>query len=198
MGMRIEQHYGRPMDIEWAKDGHSGDLFIVQARPETVHGTERTNVLTRYVMDAELMTQLQRRGKVLAIGQAVGERIGAGKVRVYADYDDVIQRKRGLRDRLAEGETMEDIPWDERVFEPGDVLVTEMTTPDWEPLMKQSSLIVTRKGGRTSHAAIIAREFGIPAKVPVRHQASRLFSRCWSASRCRSRLAGKAIHIASR
>lgn len=127
----IEKHYGRPMDIEWAKDGHTGKLYIVQARPETVRSNEQ--VMERY--------QLHKRGEVLVEGRAIGNRIGAGPVKIVTDLSQM--------DRI----------------EPGDVLVTDMTDPDWEPIMKRAAAIVTNRGGRTCHAAIIARELGIPAVV---------------------------------
>ena len=129
----IEKHYGRPMDIEWGKDGNTGELFILQARPETVQSRSSANTLERF--------KLGEKGKVLVTGRAIGARIGAGKVRVL---DDISQMN-----RVAEG----------------DVLVTDMTDPDWEPIMKRASAIVTNRGGRTCHAAIIAREMGIPAVV---------------------------------
>ncbi|WP_028694483.1 phosphoenolpyruvate synthase [Pseudomonas cremoricolorata] len=131
--MIIEKHYQRPMDIEWAKDGDDGKLYIVQARPETVKSRASANVMERYL--------LKEKGTVLVEGRAIGQRIGAGKVRVINDVSEM--------DKV----------------QPGDVLVSDMTDPDWEPVMKRASAIVTNRGGRTCHAAIIARELGIPAVV---------------------------------
>ena len=128
----IERHYGRPMDVEWAKDGASGDLFIVQARPETVQ-SRGGRVLQRFA--------LKSRSRVLAEGRSIGQKIAAGRARVLAAHSEMA--------RLATG----------------DVLVADMTDPDWEPVMKRSAAIVTRRGGRTCHAAIIARELGVPAVV---------------------------------
>jgi pyruvate,water dikinase len=130
----IEKHYGRPMDIEWGRDGIDGKLYILQARPETVKSQEkRRDTLTRY--------RIGKRGSVLAEGRAIGSKIGAGKVRVIMDVSQISS--------VADG----------------DVLVTDMTDPNWEPVMKRASAIVTNRGGRTCHAAIIARELGVPAVV---------------------------------
>jgi len=131
--MIIEKHYGRPMDIEWAQDGDDGQLYIVQARPETVKSRSNANVMERYL--------LKEKGTVLVEGRAIGQRIGAGKVRIIKDVSEM--------DKV----------------QAGDVLVSDMTDPDWEPVMKRASAIVTNRGGRTCHAAIIARELGIPAVV---------------------------------
>ena len=165
MALKIEDYFAKPMDIEWAKDGVTGDLFIVQARPETIHSKAESNKMTIYKIDEIFADSLKKEGRILATGQAVGKRIGTGKVRLYRTYGEVLEGKRELRKLLESGMSKEEISSELSVFEEGDVLVTEMTTPDWEPLMKQASLIITRKGGRTSHAAIIAREFGIPAIV---------------------------------
>ncbi|MDX1525116.1 MAG: phosphoenolpyruvate synthase [Pseudidiomarina maritima] len=129
----IEQHYGRPMDIEWAKDGIDGKLYIVQARPETVQSNKTGQALERYA--------LKTKSSVVAEGRAIGQKIGAGVARVLTDISEM--------DKV----------------QPGDVLVTDMTDPDWEPIMKRAAAIVTNRGGRTCHAAIIARELGIPAVV---------------------------------
>lgn len=129
----IEEHYGRPMDIEWAKDGITGKLYILQARPETVKSRDNKQVLERYT--------LQKKSKVLAEGRSIGQRIGQGKAKIIHDISEMHK------------------------VQPGDVLVSDMTDPDWEPIMKRASAIVTNRGGRTCHAAIIARELGIPAVV---------------------------------
>ncbi len=128
----IERHYGRPMDIEWARDGIDGRLYVVQARPETVQ-SRASKVVERYA--------LKQRGRVLTEGRSIGGRIGAGKAKVVGSLADM--------DRI----------------NAGDVLVTDMTDPDWEPIMKRAAAIVTNRGGRTCHAAIIARELGVPAVV---------------------------------
>lgn len=129
----IEQHYKRPMDIEWAKDGSDGKIYIVQARPETVKSRSDKNIIERY--------RLKNTSDVVATGRAIGQKIGKGKARVISSIDQMASVK------------------------PGDVLVTDMTDPDWEPVMKRAAAIVTNRGGRTCHAAIIARELGIPAVV---------------------------------
>ena len=129
----IEQHYGRPMDMEWAKDGIDGKLYIVQARPETVASQHSVTALESYVLEG--------RGEILAEGRSVGERIASGAVRRIENLT-----------HLAD-------------FKPGEVLVADTTTPDWEPVMKTAAAIVTNRGGRTCHASIIARELGIPAVV---------------------------------
>ncbi|MBC9907516.1 MULTISPECIES: phosphoenolpyruvate synthase [Achromobacter] len=130
----IEKHYGRPMDIEWGRDGIDGKIYILQARPETVKSQQGVN-------DVQQRYRLKATGQVLITGRAIGQKIGAGPVRVVGDISDM--------DKV----------------QPGDVLVTDMTDPNWEPVMKRASAIVTNRGGRTCHAAIIARELGIPAVV---------------------------------
>lgn len=130
----IEKHYGQAMDIEWAKDGDSGKIFIVQARPETVKSRQNTNMMERYVIHS-------KDAKVICEGRSIGQRIGSGKVRIVNSIHEM--------DKVEEG----------------DILVSDMTDPDWEPVMKRASAIVTNRGGRTCHAAIIARELGVPAVV---------------------------------
>ena len=138
----IERHYGRPMDIEWAKDGDDGRIYIVQARPETVKSRDSATQMERY--------KLKDKGEVLVEGRSIGHRIGQGKVRVVHGV--------GEMNKISDG----------------DVLVTDMTDPDWEPVMKRASAIVTNRGGRTCHAAIIARELGIPAVVGCGNATERL------------------------
>ncbi|MCC4607912.1 phosphoenolpyruvate synthase [Xanthomonas campestris] len=130
----IEKHYGRPMDIEWAKDGVSGKLFIVQARPETVKSRSHATQIERFSLEA-------KDAKILVEGRAVGAKIGSGVARVVRSLEDMNR------------------------VQAGDVLIADMTDPDWEPVMKRASAIVTNRGGRTCHAAIIARELGVPAVV---------------------------------
>ncbi len=131
-GMRIEKHYGRPMDIEWAQDS-DGKIYIVQARPETVYSSKKFSALERYILD--------EKSKVLLTGEAIGRKIGQGKIHVI------------------------DSPKKMNQFKKGEVLVTKMTDPDWEPIMKIASAIITDEGGRTSHAAIVSRELGVPCII---------------------------------
>jgi len=140
----IEEHYQKPMDIEWAKDGQTGELFIVQARPETVHSQKNLAILQTYVLEED--------GNLLVEGEAVGTKIGQGEVNVIEDAKDI-----------------------ER-FQSGQVLVTDMTDPDWEPIMKMAGAIVTNRGGRTCHAAIISRELGIPCVIGTGDGTSRIQS----------------------
>ena len=137
----IEQHYGRPMDIEWAKDGLDGRIYVVQARPETVQ-SRSGQVIERYTLKAK--------GERLASGRSIGNRIGSGTARVIASIAEMDKVK------------------------PGDVLIADMTDPDWEPIMKRASAIVTNRGGRTCHAAIIARELGVPAVVGCNDASERI------------------------
>ncbi|MBX9655692.1 phosphoenolpyruvate synthase [bacterium] len=147
-GVRIEQHYStraghrQPMDIEWAKDGRTGELFIVQARPETVHGAHRSTTMDVY--------RMKGKGKVLLEGKSVGEKIGAGRVRVIRHLDEL------------------------KEFKAGEILVSDMTDPDWEPTMTKAAGIVTNRGGRTCHAAIVSREIGVPCVVGTEKATSQL------------------------
>ncbi len=133
LAISIENHYGRPMDIEWAKDGNDGKLYIVQARPETVQSNQKSLSLENYV--------LEESGELIAEGRSIGSKIGVGKALIIPSADDM------------------------DILKEGDILVTDMTDPDWEPVMKRAAAIVTNRGGRTCHAAIIARELGVPAIV---------------------------------
>lgn len=132
-GMKIEEHYGHPMDMEWAKDGITGQLYIVQARSETVKSRQAVNMIETY--------KLQKKGKILATGTSVGQKIGQGKVHIINSPKQMKQ------------------------FKPGEVLVTRITDPDWEPIMRIAGAIITEQGGKTSHAAIVSRELGIPCIV---------------------------------
>ena len=127
----IEKHYGRPMDIEWGRDGDDGKLYVLQARPETVKSRENKDVQQRF--------RLKNKSEVIITGRAIGNKIGAGRVRVVEGIEQMSS------------------------VEVGDILVADMTDPDWEPVMKKAAAIVTNRGGRTCHAAIIARELGVPA-----------------------------------
>lgn len=131
--MAIEKHYGRPMDIEWAKDGVDGEIYILQARPETVKSRSDMHVIERFI--------LNQKGRILSEGRSIGQKIGSGKAKIIRSIDELHR------------------------VEVGDVLISDMTDPDWEPVMKKAAAIVTNRGGRTCHAAIIARELGIPAVV---------------------------------
>ncbi len=132
IAINIEKHYKSPMDIEWAKDGNDGEIYIVQARPETVQSNKK-NIIERYTLKSS--------GKELAKGRAVGNRIGTGRINLLKNLSNITK------------------------FKNGDILLTDMTDPDWEPIMKRAAAIITNRGGRTCHAAIIARELGIPAVV---------------------------------
>ena len=143
----IEQHYGKPMDIEWAKDGISGELFIIQARPETVHSRRNPLIFTEY--------KLKEKATPLATGEAIGSGIATGIARVLNSPKDA--------DKL----------------QPGDIIVTDITSPDWDPLMKKAGAIITNKGGRTSHASIVARELGVPAVVGTGNATSMINNGEW-------------------
>jgi phosphohistidine swiveling domain-containing protein len=134
--VKIERHYGRPMDMEWAKDGIDGRLYVVQARPETVASQHNATTLESY--------QLQGSGEVLVEGRSVGRKIASGSAHLIENVAHLHE------------------------FKPGEVLIADTTTPDWEPVMKTAAALVTNRGGRTCHAAIIARELGIPAVVGSR------------------------------
>ena len=141
-GILIEKHYNRPMDIEWALDGQDNQLYIIQARPETIHSIRDYNIIEEYVLD--------KKGKIITSGRSVGSRIGAGEAHRIMDVKDICK------------------------FQQGEILVTDMTDPDWEPIMKIASAIVTDKGGRTCHAAIISREMGIPCLVGANNASSKI------------------------
>ena len=142
MAVTIEQHYQRPMDVEWGRDGITGELYILQARPETVQSRSDAQILERF--------EMKQTAPILVEGRSIGQRIGAGKVRIVPTIEALAR------------------------VEEGDVLVTDMTDPDWEPVMKKASAIVTNRGGRTCHAAIIARELGVPAVVGCGNATSRV------------------------
>jgi pyruvate,water dikinase len=158
----IEKHYGRPMDIEWAKDGIDGEIYILQARPETVKSRSDLKVLERYVLNGK--------SNILAEGRSIGQRIGVGRARIIQDLSELHR------------------------VEKGDVLISDMTDPDWEPVMKRASAIVTNRGGLTCHAAIIARELGIPAVVGCVDATSSIQDGDWVTVSCAEGETGYVYH----